>query len=1129
MSRLSLQLLGAFSVTVDGHPADRIDYDKARALLVYLAIEADRAHRRDHLAARFWPDQDRRHALQSLSQALYTLRRAIDDHHADPPFLTIGSRTLQFNEDADHWFDTQALTAALERCRTHAHADLHSCESCVQGLRTAVEHYGGDFLAGIDLDDCPEFGEWLAIQREHYRRLAGEQFRLLVDVYEARALPEPALDFAARWLALDPWQEEAHRTVIRVLAESGQPTAALAQYERCRQTLADELGVEPSVETETLVARIRRRRAGGNASSTNMPTMLTPLFGRKAELTTLQGILARQGCRFVSLVGPGGSGKTHLGIVAASEAAEHFADGAAFVALAGLDSPQGVVPAIAEAVGCSFSKDQDIRRQLIDYLRTRQLLLVLDNFEHLLAALPLITELLQAAQNVFVLATSRVRLNAPGEQVLVVGGLGLLESLPHEPADSLVAQTDDAAALFLHHARRLNADFEPNDEDRRAIGQICKQVAGMPLGILLAAAWSDVLPPVQIAQRLAEEPGEHETAGIDLLSVDWQALPERQRSMRSVLSHSWQLLDENDQRVFAGLSIFRGGFDADRARRVAGASLRRLKTFVEKSFLQLESDGRYAIHELLRQFGNEQLETVPALAEQTRVRHYRAYAESVAEWSIRLRSDEQLTALREFTAEIDNVRLAWRHAVEDKATGELAQMLDGLCLYYEWRSRYQVAVHALQEAIVELQEANDIAARVLLARLLVWLGRFNFILRNIDAAETTIAEALDLFDRLEHPGEDIGVVRAIALYHMGTVIEDGDRGGAERLWRNSQLLFRQMSESWWQCQVENKLGLLLLNLGRLEEAGALLEASLAKIRLTGDRRSTATILVTVAQFYQIQGQIEEAHSVIQESVDLYEELGDRRGAAQSRFELALTFMYLGRFVEAELLLQSTIEDAEALGDRGLHAIVLHVLGWNCTNRGQYTAAHHAYLTARVLLRSVESQRGFAMNDLGLGGNALALGRFVQAQRYLLESASGMRAIGQQDEYAIVLATLALVERALGRHDSAMAYVREALQIAKPIEAFAPARFAVQSYSLLIADAGQIEYGLELHTFVMQHPYFGNSVYRQDITGRHIDEYAATLAPEQRQRAKARGEARDLWATVDEVLAALGEPVTHTTG
>ena len=465
MTTLSISLLGGFSVLRDGEPVTAFGYDKVRALLAFLAVEAGRPHRRDRLAALLWPEHPRAPALQSLSQALYHLRHAIGDHNASPPLLLLTPQTVQFNLASDFDLDTLALHSAFKTSSAHPHPSLYRCDECLARLHAAAARYRGSFLAGFSLPDSAEFDEWQTIQREHFGGMATEVLRSLWLAHDRRGEHEQALAYARQRLAIDPWQEEAHREVMQTLAALGDRASALAQFETCRRVLAADLGVAPSEATLALHRQLCASGAVSPVGRTTLPLLpvsLTPLVGRARELSIVQQHLQDPACRLLSLVGPGGSGKTHLALAAAAHARALFDDGAAWVALGGVDAALPVIPslvgAIAQALRFPFAPQAEPQRQLLDYLRPKHLLLLVDSFEHLLPGAPLLAELLAAVPDLKIMVTSRSRLNIQGEYVLPVGGLPLPAAAS---ADQGVADAD-SVALFLLHARRVAADFNPS-------------------------------------------------------------------------------------------------------------------------------------------------------------------------------------------------------------------------------------------------------------------------------------------------------------------------------------------------------------------------------------------------------------------------------------------------------------------------------------------------------------------------------------------------------------------------------------------------------------------------------------------------------------------------------------------
>jgi DNA-binding SARP family transcriptional activator len=435
MARLSVRLLGSFDVTLGGEAVTGFATDKARALLAYLAVEADRTHRREALAGLLWPDYPEPSARASLRSALVALRRAIGDRETDQVFLHISRQTIQFDCESDAWVDVRAFTDLLDSKVPGAQT--------IRRLEEAVALYRGDFLEGFSLPDSGAFEEWALLTREMLRRRAVEALEQLVDRYEAAGEYEAALPHAWRQVELDPWRERAQRQLMRQLAFSGQRGAALAQYETCRQILAEELGAKPAPETTALHKRILAGEivAPAEATGPNLPQQPTPFVGREAVLAEIAERLEDPACRLLTLVGPGGCGKTRLALEAAAAQLERYPHGVYFISLAPLDAVEAILPTVADAIGFTFYEGGEPQQQLLDYLRGKRMLLIMDNYEHLLdprnppplsppvggteggGGAALVTDILRTAPDVKVLATSRARLNVGGEFRYPVSGM----------------------------------------------------------------------------------------------------------------------------------------------------------------------------------------------------------------------------------------------------------------------------------------------------------------------------------------------------------------------------------------------------------------------------------------------------------------------------------------------------------------------------------------------------------------------------------------------------------------------------------------------------------------------------------------------------------------------------------
>ena len=461
-------------------------------------------------------------------------------------------------------------------------------------LAAATRLYRGEFLAGFGLPDSPAFDEWQFFHTEETRQALMDGLARLVRLQIGAGEIEQALDLARRWSILDPINEEAHRALMQIYAWNGQRSAAVRQYQECRHILQQELAIEPESATTNLFERIRsgqidREQASSLAPDVSrqspsepfettgldpaksgpidtLPTPVTPFFGRHDELQYITDRLLDPDYRLITLLGPGGIGKTRLAIQAAGQLRQHFKHGVCFVSLASLRSRQQILHAIVDALGLPIAEQElPVSEQLLGFLHPRQLLLVLDNFEHLVPEARFVSELLQEAPQLTILATSRVRLNLHGEWAAEIPGLSFPDSSAIEslPNDSGIIDTYHAVGFFLQAAQRARADFTLASVDYPVVARITQLVAGIPLGLELAAAWINVLSPEDIAAEIE--------AGLDFLETDTQDVPARQRSIRATFEYSWKLMSKREQRrSFPNSPFSEGDSRGQRPRRYWG-------------------------------------------------------------------------------------------------------------------------------------------------------------------------------------------------------------------------------------------------------------------------------------------------------------------------------------------------------------------------------------------------------------------------------------------------------------------------------------------------------------------------------------------------------------------------------
>ncbi|MFN8471227.1 MAG: BTAD domain-containing putative transcriptional regulator [Anaerolineae bacterium] len=706
--KLILAFLGPFHVTLNGQSA-RFATARGRALLAYLAVEADRPHRREALADLLWPDHSETLARRNLSQDLVRLRRAIEDE-GDERSLQVTATTVRFNA-AGADVDVTHFQSLLAACADHRHDAIERCPACISRLRAAIALYRGEFLAGFSLKDNQPFNEWSLYRRERLHRQALDALDILIRHALAAGDYAQGQHYAQRQLELEPWYEEGHRHLMRSLAGMGQRSAALAQYEACRRILAAELGIEPSDGTRALVARIRdgegEARPQPHRPAHTLPAPLTPFIGRTRELAEVRARLREPGVRLLTLVGLGGMGKTRLAVEAARAHADACPDGVYFVPLTPQSEPITLAAAISGALGLT-TQGADIWGQVQSALQHKKVLLVLDGFENLLSvsqrraegdeeiAGGTLVELLECAPGVQVIATSRVRLGLPGEHVYAVEGLDY----------SLQAAIGDAAAasavrLLLTSARQRAPRFALSASNVAAVVRICDLVRGMPLGIELAAAWLELLTPAQVAAEIEKS--------LDFLADEQSDAPLRQRSLRAVFEWSWRLLGESERHALRGLSVFRGPFTREAARAVAGVSLRDLTGLVTKSLLRWNwawgDGGGYEMHNVVRQFAVEQLNLVPDELEAVEARHAVFYLDLLEGFETRVDSLDSAAAIRELQTEAVHVAQAWAWAVAHQDLDRLNRTLYSLWQFYFITGRWAEAERAFRLAVEGMRDS----------------------------------------------------------------------------------------------------------------------------------------------------------------------------------------------------------------------------------------------------------------------------------------------------------------------------------------------------------------------------------------------------------------------------------------
>lgn len=630
----------------------------------------------------------------------------------------------------------------------------------------------------------------------------------------------------------------------------------------------------------------------------HLPFSPTPLLGRESELAAMERIFNESQCRLLTLTGVGGIGKTRLGIEFASLQRDKFPDGVHYVPLAPINSAELIAPAIAEVLHFSFSGPADPKEQLFNHLRRevkQAALLVLDNFEHLLAqppaAVDFVVEILQRFANIKILCTSRQRLNLHGEWTYELHGLPIP---PLEYIDNL--EDYSAAQLFIQCARRTDAEFELTQADRPALVQICRMLEGIPLAIELAAAWVAMLSCREIAREIE--------ASIDFLIASMRDLPERHRSLKATFDHSWNLLSEAEQGALSRLSIFQGGFDRTAAEQVAGASLMLLSSLASKSLVRRTQDGRYNLHEVIRQYAQAHLDENELRRLETRDRHSEYYLNLASEYERKLKSASQQSAMRDMALEFDNMRTAWDWGIRRGKFELIGRAVRSFGWYFEVEGLIYDGIDQLELLVQALgNKPRDDQMDKALGASLVQQGLLCFRSGQFARAQELYQKGITILRSI-----DERAFLADALIFSGTLMHlNGDYLAAQELIKEGLLYAQAANDPWFTAYGIYNLGHVDSLRGEYQKGYKQMQEGLKLWREIGDPHSISLGLNFLVETQIALGRHEEAIASMRESIALCECTKNRWGMGTAYRYLGLANLAGCQYAEAQAHLQKSLE------------------------------------------------------------------------------------------------------------------------------------------------------------------------------------------------------------------------------
>ncbi len=908
MAELVFSLLGQLRIQHLRLGAITLPNRKAIGLLAYLLMESDHTHSREFLLGLLWPDFPTAAAQNNLRVTWAQLQRTLGTNASDERPHLIGDRlTLGFNPLSDHELDVTRFRTLIEACRLHLHLDQRDCTECATRLTEALDLVRGDFLDEFSLANCLQFDEWLLTQRQNFHVQVILALEQLAAFHERTGQLAEAESVIRRLLEYDPLSESAYRQLMRVLARADQRSAALEVYETCRRVLATELGLAPAVETVTLVEQIRALApVESHSNLTDLPPVLTRFLGRQQESARLVDLLSRRTVRLVTLIGPGGVGKTRLAIEVAHRMAGVFAHDICFIELAGVADGSAVDHAVAAALRLPTNTDSSSISAIVDYLRAKTLLLVLDNCEHLVKACTrLVQTLCREAAGLTVLATSRIPLHLAEEQAVRLEPFATPTTNGVELLTVAESMRFDSVQLFADRAAQWLIPFRLTDANVQSVVRICQQLDGIPLAIEIAAAQARALPVEAIAERLGQR--------FDWLNKRSAEAVSRQRALHTLIDWSYGLLSAHQRSVLRRLAVFAGGWTLGAAEAISEPGepcAELLAELVDHSLVVFGNDvkhQRYSMHETIRQFAQEHLRgsNQEADALERHAHYYAQFVSLAAENRAGQTLPERLHAIQD---DHDNLQRAfeWLLANDHEQALTLVAQLGTDLNFWEVGGFFQEGRRWLERALEETRATVSLQR----GHALLAAADLSSAISDFDYGLQCARQAQQVFYEL---GDQRGIVDA-RLMHCDLSRHAGHLIHLQKQIEEAVQMAEQMSYTAGMAKGKQLLAInIWYTTGESEAAIQYELQSVALWRKLARPFELATALNFLgADLLEIDDFV-AARRALLECRDIYRSIGYQRGVALATHNMGCVALEMGEYAMARELLCESLRIRRDLG------------------------------------------------------------------------------------------------------------------------------------------------------------------------------------------------------------------------